>query len=325
MRRELLPLFGIAALFGSLTTLSVVLAVDPIDYPYEISASPRSDKALIFTPPAPDQIKSVAFDSGELCARCSAKNSTYAAAEASDHSHCSNACDCPTACHCPATAAASSCDNANCRQPVVVDLPELLGPTDGSAIDVIKRKLGINVFAGTIYENSPPSPALPCASSAWHSDEIHYYPTPTANQLFPQHDARMYRLSVGIGVISDAGLLGDLDDDCPGSTPRDVAKTAYVAEEPECTECTVGIDALRNSSEDLDSAANHLERLERYEQADLIRSAAHELRHLARRLRHNGGHLPTVSVAPMPLGARFDVLSEDVRECTADPPPPIGQ
>ncbi len=71
MRRELLPLFGIAALFGSLTTLSVVLAVDPIDYPYEVHTAPRNDKALIYTPPAQYQ---AATNCSEKCSHCLAND-----------------------------------------------------------------------------------------------------------------------------------------------------------------------------------------------------------------------------------------------------------
>jgi hypothetical protein len=324
MRRELLPLFGIAALFGSLTTLSVVLAVDPVDYPYEIPSAPRTDKALIYTPPAQGQIRALAADRTQQCDRCSANTLSHAAANTDNYCHGStSACDCPTTGHCLAgTTATSSCDHAHCRQPVVVDLPELLGPNDTSAIDVIKRKLGINVFAGTIYENAASPPA-----GIWSSDETTYHPQKPTTAIFSHPEHGTYHV-IGVDFDSNAGLIGEvyLDDDCPGSTPRDVAKTSYVTEEPECTQCTVGIDALRNSAEDLDSAANQLERLESFEQADMIRSAAHDLRHLARRLRHNGGPLPAVSAAaPMPLGARFDVLSEDVRECTADPPPPIAQ
>ncbi len=317
MRRELLPLFGIAALFGSLTTLSVVLAVDPIDYPYEVHAVPRNDKALIYTPPAHYQ---AVPDCSEKCSQCLASDWSAAVTQPTA------SCQCTTPCRCPATepTAIWSCDNSNCRQPVVVDLPELLGPTDDSAIDVIKRKLGINNFAGTIYENPPPLP--PYSAGAWVADQIMYFPARPITPLFSQPNQHNYQLA-GLGMNSEAGLIGDvyIDEDCPGSTPRGVAKTSYVTEEPECIECTVGIDALRNSGEDLDSAANQLERMERYEQADLLRNAAHELRHLARRLRQDGG-APSVSVAaPMPLGARFDVLSEDVKECAAEPPPPIRE
>jgi hypothetical protein len=320
MRRELLPLFAIAALFGSLTTLSVVLAVDPLDYPYEVSTSSRNDKALIYTPP-PAQIQAAATNCSEHCSRCSANNVNYAAALATEPCHCSTA-----ACRCPSTdaAAASSCDSAHCRQPVVVDLPELLGPTDGSVIDVIKRKLGINVFAGTIYDASC---APPCSTDTAAFDWLPNFEAEADKPLI----GRGYHFNriAGVGVNSDAGLVGDVyldDDDCPGSASRGVATTSYVTEEPECIECTVGIDALRNSGEDLDAAANQLEKLERYEQADQLRNAAHELRYLARRLRHNGGAIPTVSVgAPMPLGAQFDVLSEDIKECAAEPPPPLGR
>ena len=294
MRRELLPLFGIAALFGSLTTLSVVLAFDPTDYPYEIPIAPRNDKALIFTPSVQNQ---ATVGSTEKCSHCLARDWTTALTQSTEP------CRCETPCRCAATdAAAVTCDSSNCRQPVVVDLPELLGPTSDSAIDVIKHKLGINNFAGTIYDNPPPPPH--CATGAWVVDDITYYPVRPATPLFPQPNLHQYRLA-GVGVNSGAGLIGDVfldDEDCPGSTPR-VAKTAYVTEEPECIEGTVGIDALRNSGEDLDSAANQLERMERYEQADLLRNAAYELRHLARRLRQDGG-VPSVSVAaPMPLGA----------------------
>ncbi len=38
--------------------------------------------------------------------------------------------------------------------PVVMDMPELLGPGDTAAIEVIKRKLGINAFRGSIFDGA---------------------------------------------------------------------------------------------------------------------------------------------------------------------------
>jgi hypothetical protein len=43
--------------------------------------------------------------------------------------------------------------------PVVLDVPELLGPGDASAIGAIKRKTGINVFHGSIFDG-PDAPTI---------------------------------------------------------------------------------------------------------------------------------------------------------------------
>jgi hypothetical protein len=207
--------------------------------------------------------------------------------------------------------------------PVVVDVPELLGPSDVTAIEVIKRKLGINAFRGSIFED-PQFPAaqwLSCdappklgisfcdafslinvgASSACgtscnaidmgKSTVTTATAATTSNEICSSHEAcatagACSTANAQCDKCSDSGLLTQACESRPASTVE--ASTVVSAPRGRAVSSSIEEDsvaALRRASLDLDEAAMRLEVSDRYSEADALREAAQHLRMKARDLK----------------------------------------
>jgi hypothetical protein len=207
-------------------------------------------------------------------------------------------------------------------KPVVLDVPELLGPDDATAIETIKRKLGINAFRGSIFED----------------------PAPPAAQLFPQGAAPELKAqtcdaaccskntTAATTACSTTAAAGGVCNAAKGSCAAGDAVAA--ASDHFCTavgECSanasnknIGVPkdwlisaplaravatsieenavlALRGASFDLDEAAKQLEACDRYHEADALRQAAQELRIKARELKK----LAHVAASPTTNGSAY--------------------
>jgi hypothetical protein len=181
--------------------------------------------------------------------------------------------------------------------PVVLDMPELLGGSDETAVDVIKRKLGINPFRGSIFEG-PETPAA----------QLQKQDAPAELKAF---DCVLEKLTA-IDTSAECGSQclqsqtaacttgsGECAAACTGR-----AQTAQSAEGDSAPEFLInaadlanrnysvglsepadGVELLRQVSPGLDELANKLEDADLFAEADAIREAAQRLRIKARELK----------------------------------------
>lgn len=192
------------------------------------------------------------------------------------------------------------------------DAPEMSGPADRAAIDLIKRKTGVNVFQGTIFDD----PNL----TALQFDQ-----QPTEDNL-AWFDSVLGRLAERDEQPQDTRQAMHLSEQPPRANATALTGTDVVRLEP--IKCSFdvaadshdtaasyartghrelhAVESLRDASYQLEADAQALEEQDRYEEADALRDSARELREKARAMR---GHtaalsepamLPTAAEAAMP-------------------------
>ena len=214
--------------------------------------------------------------------------------------------------------------------PVVLDVPELLGPGDATAIDVIKRKLGINVFRGSIFEepafptarlylhDAPPvlrtqlcdsgSCAFSTAQRATSCDSLHCDKSDVAAVTAVDSKCDVCQTACDKAAATTA---------CAGANPNgDAASTAAPAAiHGIAFASSIGEDsvaALRRASVDLDEAAMRLEAGDRYAEADALREAAQHLRVKARGLKQSASAGQTTTASQPPYGSVTEWLAPPV-------------
>jgi hypothetical protein len=188
--------------------------------------------------------------------------------------------------------------------PVVLDVPELLGACDATAIDVIKRKLGINAFRGSIFEE----PGFPAAQLF-----INDAPPVLKTHVCDPYSGTCAQSSQACATLCDALDCGKsnvatstavnashevcgascdktCDTACAGEKAVVGVATAALPGAPrgKAYASSIEVDsvaALRRASLELDEAAMRLEVSDRYAEADALREAAHHLRVKARDLK----------------------------------------
>jgi hypothetical protein len=203
--------------------------------------------------------------------------------------------------------------------PVVLDVPELLGPSDATAIDVIKRKLGINVFRGSIFEE-PDFPATklfmndaPPRLQTQICDPL----TGTCAQASAACGARCDALACDKTHVATSTTVAAADEACDASCGKACnaacagekvavgVATASLAGAPHGKAFSSSIQedsvaALRRASLDLDEAAMRLEVSDRYAEADALREAAQHLRVKARDLKRSASAGETAATIRSP-------------------------
>jgi hypothetical protein len=208
--------------------------------------------------------------------------------------------------------------------PVVLDVPDFLGPSDATAIEVIKRKLGINPFRGSIFEepsfsavqifgaDAPPRLATSicepiceagacssatCGTCCDASDTCRTAAaTATAakirNEVVSSHEtcAAGSECSAA-GAQCDPGCNGSDACTCAAEPRTNIGVASdWLTFNPRSQAFASSIEedpvaALRRASLDLDEAAMKLEVSDRYAEADALREAAQQLRFRARQLK----------------------------------------
>jgi hypothetical protein len=210
--------------------------------------------------------------------------------------------------------------------PVVLDVPELFGPSE-AAIDMIKRKTGINAFRGTVFEG-PEGPTAKMLNqeepaelkafdhvlrkSGRHVIDHSGIPTPDHQfgdsaipDSFGQHAEDAVGESADRIVESGSASLRATEvwngrPACPMGTDCGQAAISVTDNGKDCPGSSVtGIAAVAPSAADpvellrqhgsgLDEVANTLEENDLYHEADAIREVAQRLRLKARTLRSAG-------------------------------------
>ena len=162
--------------------------------------------------------------------------------------------------------------------PVVLDVPELMGPSDASAIEVIKRKLGINAFRGSIFEAPDCSAAQLFSNAACTAiDAVCGHDSCSAFGVCSAESEQCDKTcDTGACAAQTKVTVGVAAASSP-SAPRDQAFAKMIEEDP--------VAALRRASLDLDEAAMKLEVSDRYAEADALREAAQHLRIKARQFK----------------------------------------
>ncbi len=187
-----------------------------------------------------------------------------------------------------------SCDAGQCpfcpnqkpstTAPAVIDLPELLSGSDASAIETIKRKLGINLFAGTLFNTTPDAaPAGVCE------------PAQVESQCSPFQSST-----------------------CEIFASPAVANSTYYSFSPATHRSLDDVAALRDCGHMLDEAAHRLESQNLFDQADAVRQTAQSLRLKARDLHAVAAKSPVHSTAPQTVSWEFEAFS-----APPSPPPPM--
>jgi hypothetical protein len=207
--------------------------------------------------------------------------------------------------------------------PVVLDLPDNTSSGDATAIETIKRKLGINVFRGSIFDGAD-SPAqqvikqdvparllslngaLDCTDRCDQFGACATSSCPnSACSSCPNSACATAKTALTVEWSAKA------DDNCPGAAAAtSIASTESSSEKcaHECENCDKGaIDVLRNSSSQLEEVAWRFETEDRYEEADSLREAAQQLRVLARGFKQAAaatasGEAPRWSTHSRPVG-----------------------
>jgi hypothetical protein len=203
--------------------------------------------------------------------------------------------------------------------PVVLDLPDLMGPGEATAIDVIKRKLGINVFRGSIFEE-PEFPAaklfINAATPALKTQTCDAYSgscgqaTSACSTFCDVLDCGKSNVAttVSVNAITEACQapcekacsaecasakehVGVATTSAPAA-PRGMAFSSSIQED--------SVAALRRASLDLDEAAMRLEVGDRYAEADALREAAQHLRAKARDLKRAASAGETAATTQSP-------------------------
>ncbi|MEX2142596.1 MAG: hypothetical protein WD894_25305 [Pirellulales bacterium] len=186
--------------------------------------------------------------------------------------------------------------------PVVLDMPELLGGSDEAAIDVIKRKLGINAFRGGIFDG----PAAPTAQLLKHDAPAELK---TFDCVLEKLTGNFAQSTCGVeclesqAAVCAAGPAGCAESCAAACKATDVAVESVsdsctltpVATAPEASEYNAEltlvpepsdrVELLRHVSPGLDELANELEQADLYAEADAVRHAAQQLRLKARELK----------------------------------------
>jgi hypothetical protein len=171
--------------------------------------------------------------------------------------------------------------------PVVFDVPDALGPSDATAIETIKRKLGINSFRGTIFDGAEP-PARQLIKQDAPAKLL------TLDRVLEGVDRCDESCSCPSSACatdqtkSTSENSAKTDDDCPGATPPAGNRPRAVSLEPVRDEAIDydPISVLRQTGWELDHCAQNLEDIDRFTEADALRDAAQVLRVKARELRH---------------------------------------
>ncbi len=141
--------------------------------------------------------------------------------------------------------------------PLMIDLPELMGPIDRSMVETMKRKLGLYPLAGTLFDEGPCFIAMPPVP-LFDGEAVH----------FPDKQ---------VTAVID-------DNDCPGSC-KPINTTPSLQMLVPALPMIESVEVLRQSSKELETTADRLEQCDLYEQADAVRCTAQGLRQRARELR----------------------------------------
>jgi hypothetical protein len=195
--------------------------------------------------------------------------------------------------------------------PVVFDVPDISAPIDATAIDTIKRKLGINSFRGTIFDGAEP----PGRQLIQQDIPAKLLTLDRVLDCADRCDDSCACPNTGCSVdktISTRVESVATDDDCPGaaSTVSGAAvetQSRPVALVKDKSGDRGAIDVLRYSSTQMDEVARHLEDDDRYDEADAMREAAQQLRVLARGFKHAtaptaSGEAPRGAATHRPVG-----------------------
>jgi hypothetical protein len=290
-------------LVGSAVMLSVSSAKGPHrsanENAFENSSSGHAEKALIVhdesdcnTAPAVEQASfDWGLDSGDACPHCGFKDTKVT--------------------------------------PVVLDMPELLGPNDSAAVEVIKRKLGINPFRGSIFDDA-----------ASHAGKLLHHESPAELKSF---DGVLQKLIGGcelqatcegqcqsspLAQCDASGCAATCTETCAG-----VCNNSHVTANPQAgfgipapgfeTGMTRFVEwsapppqpnptqTLREISPHLDAMANHLENADLFAEADALRETAKVLRMKARELKTGS----TAAVLPPRYIQPVSVAIESGCEC----------
>jgi hypothetical protein len=203
--------------------------------------------------------------------------------------------------------------------PVVLDMPELLGGSDEASIAVIKRKLGINAFRGSIFEE----PAAPTAQLLKHDApaELKTFDCVleklTGSTAKTVCDAECAASPVAVSTTGPAACNETCTAACSSTSTAACSdtctagcKTEHVAATACASDCTTShvattvdvveeyvggtvvpppsdrVELLRElAAPGLDEVANELEKADLYAEADAVREAAQRLRLKARELK----------------------------------------
>ncbi|MDZ4819575.1 MAG: hypothetical protein SGJ20_11435 [Planctomycetota bacterium] len=177
----------------------------------------------------------------------------------------------PMQCIEPMHCASDARNSRHTQQPIAVDLSQLMGGPEQCPVEFMKNKLRMNVFAGTLFDDAASMPPVPM------QEQGRFWTEASHPVSYPAY----------------------ADDDCPGSREM-IRKTSHVQPVP-APECDSAVEALRCSSRELDMAAERLEALDLYDQADAIRQTAQELRMKARAVRSDDCIAPQAFVPPTPI------------------------
>ena len=219
--------------------------------------------------------------------------------------------------------------------PVVLDVPELMGPSE-AAIDMIKRKTGINAFRGTVFEG-PEAPAAkmlkqeePAELKAFDRvlrnsgrNVLDHSGIPQAGYGYNFGDATISD-ALGGHAESAAGAATDRIVESPAASPAEIwngrpacpmgtdcgqAALTAIDNGKDCPGSSVNIgvaitpvpsdpvELLRQHGSGMDEIANTLEEHELYHEADAIRDVAQRLRLKARALKHGSAEMVHI-IAP---------------------------
>jgi len=199
--------------------------------------------------------------------------------------------------------------------PVVLDMPELLGGSDEEAVQVIKRKLGIDPFRGSIFEEPGARPAklpkLDVASELKSFDNV--------LEKLAASEKRTSEAYADLTVCSEpssgCGLTCE-SANVEKCEAADGGSLAVIWAEDE-SEPSIGVhrgmpsepvELLRLAGPSLDEVANELEKADLYDEADAVRKVAHQLRLKARQLKSRA--------AGRSAAAEFKAASASAGSCT---------
>jgi hypothetical protein len=171
-------------------------------------------------------------------------------------------------------------------KPVVMDVPEWLAPSDTTAIETIKRKLGINAFRGTIFDGrDQPAETIVKQEAPARLLTVEWVPE-TAR--CDESGSSCQCACPAAKVKSDCQYTADSEEDCPGAESTSLASSpppAPLDADNKSEGHPQPVHVLRQGSAELDELAKRLEEDDRYAEADAVRHAAQQLRLTARELK----------------------------------------
>jgi hypothetical protein len=212
------------------------------------------------------------------------------------------------------------CEQESKVTPVVLDVPEPL-PSDTTAIDLIKRKLGINAFRGSIFDGAE----APATQLLRRERPLELQAFDTVLKRLNATDAATDAIATTYeDEIRATGSYSPITrDDAPASIVAPAApKTVGVGRVLRAaadTCCSEGVcsdvkieqretavslpsdrtELLRMYGPELDELANKLEEMDLYGEADAVRAAAQRIRVKARELKHGiGAALESTTLTP---------------------------